>query len=91
MGLKISAQKIKSQSGQAAVEMVLLLVLGTGIIFGLFKGLQSMDFVGKITNGPWEKVSGMVECGIWAPCGGNSRGKKEHPSNRVVSYRPAGQ
>ena len=89
MGLIQNKIKLQSsQAGQAMVEMVLLLVLGTGLIFGLFKGLQSMDYIGKITSGPWEKISGMVECGVWQPCGLNAPKVKEHPSNRVVSYKP---
>jgi len=77
----------RRQRGQATTEAILLLVLIVVSINLLFKGLKTMKFTDNLTVNPMEKISGMVECGVWAACGISS-GAKVHPSNRVVSFKP---
>jgi len=78
-----------NQKGQVLVEAVLLLVLFMGILFFGLGRLKQMEFVKKLTVDPWVRVSGMVECGTWQPCGKNVKGgNAHHPNNRIVSFRP---
>jgi hypothetical protein len=85
--------KTKNQVGQASVEMVLLMVLGVAVIFSVFKGLQETNFIGKMIGDPWAKVAGMVECGVWQPCGIGAPKAKLHPGqgSRTLSYKITGQ
>lgn len=84
------AKKPINQLGQATVEMVLLLVLGVAVIFMIFKGLKETNYIGKLIGDPWVKVAGMVECGVWKPCGLGKK-SKDHPGNRTLSYDTKGQ
>lgn len=80
----------RNQKGQIIVEAVLLLVLTFGIMMLFVGQLKKMEFAKKVTIEPWARISGMVECGSWSPCGrGAGPGSQaHHPSNRIVSYRP---
>jgi hypothetical protein len=80
---------LNNQKGQIIVESVLILVIMIGTLTLVSKKVSEMDYVKKLAVEPWARVSGMVECGSWNPCGiGNPAGKKDHPNNRVVSYDP---
>lgn len=80
----------QNQKGQIIVESMLLLVLLMGIMTFAVGQMKKMDFIKSLTVDPWARVSGMVECGVWSPCGvsaGNSGGK-QHPHNRIVTFKP---
>jgi hypothetical protein len=79
---------VKNQSGQILVEAVLLLVVFVSVMLLVTGQLKKMDYISGLTLSPWEKVSGMVECGVWAACGVQASGKGLHPGNRVVSFDP---
>ncbi len=76
------------QKGQSVTEAVLFLALIVFSLNLLIKGLKNMSFVEGLTVTPWERVSGMIECGVWKPCGVKMPPSGLHPSNRVVSYKP---
>lgn len=80
----------QNQKGQIIVESVLIMVLVLAMLTLVSGKLKEMGYVKKLTVDPWARVSGMVECGAWDPCGiGAAAGsKKHHPNNRVVSLRP---
>lgn len=82
---------LKNQKGQLVIESVLLMVVAVGFSILLISQLKKMDYVKNLTFSPWDRVSGMVQCGVWAPCGISVKNPGKHPSNRVVSYRPKGQ
>jgi hypothetical protein len=77
-----------NQKGQAATEMILIMVLGIAILGGFFAALKQMKFLDKVAVEPFAVVSGMIECGVWKTCGISAPTPNYHPSNRVISYRP---
>ncbi len=77
--------------GQGSLEFILLMVLSVALITGAVKALKDMDFINTVTVKPWAVVSGMIECGVWKPCGVTVKVSGYHPSNRVISYKPVGQ
>jgi len=83
----------RNQAGQGSVEFVLLMVLGVATIIGAVTYLRSSGFVTGVTVTPWATISGMIECGVWQPCGfsATSSAPALHPNNRVISYKPPGQ
>ena len=91
MGIRALGNRRHSQLGQGTTEMILLMVLGLAFFAFLVKGLQKMDFVDSLVVKPWANVTGMIECGVWKPCGMNTPSLGLHPSGRVVSHRPVGQ
>jgi len=80
-----------TQLGQGTVEFILLMVLGVALFMGAMKILKNADVVGAVTQNPWKVFSGMIECGVWQPCGISTPVANMHPSNRPLSFKPAGQ
>ena len=80
-----------NQKGQGVLEMILLMIVGIAFIGALYKVLNESEFLANIVSKPWANVAGMIECGVWKPCGLNSPANNLHPSNRIVSHRPEGQ
>ncbi len=80
----------QNQKGQIIVESMLILVLLVGMITFAASRVKQMDYIKTLTVDPWARVSGMVECGAWSPCGisGGGNGSRQHPHNRIVSFRP---
>jgi hypothetical protein len=56
-----------NQRGQFVIESVLLMVLLTGMMLAFVNIMRTNDVLAKIVESPWEKTSGMIESGIWAP------------------------
>jgi hypothetical protein len=85
--------RLRSQSGQIFIEAVLLAVLMAGLMSLIVSELQKNQFLQKISLEPWENMKGMIECGVWAPCGIDSPAPGLHPSSqdRVLSLDPAGE
>jgi hypothetical protein len=79
---------LQNQSGQLVVEAVLLLALLVGISMLVTSRLKRSNFAQNLVTSPWEKMSGMVECGNWGKCAAGF-----HPSsiNRIVSWLPEDQ
>ena len=82
---------LKNQSGQLIVEAVLLMVIMMAVFAMLQAGIKKMDLVGKLTREPWEKISGMIQCGVWQPCGIGQPVPNMHPSTqaRVITLKSA--
>lgn len=74
---------IRKQSGQAVVEIVLLLVLTGAFSLMVSRYLQDSKFAQKLITQPWQVLSGMIECGVWTGCKPGM-----HPHDRILSYRP---
>jgi hypothetical protein len=84
----------RNQKGQLAVEAVLLMVLSIGIIalaMKFFKGNANGPVVSQLTQGPWARLSGMIQCGVWEPCGfGNPNpGKNPNTMARTLTLDPS--
>ena len=56
-----------NQKGQFLIEGVLLMVLMTGMMLAFVKIMREGKVLQKIVETPWEKTSGMIEAGTWAP------------------------
>ena len=79
---------LNNQSGQAMVEMVLLAAMGVMLTMTVSSLLRSSDFASNLVAKPWNNLSGMIECGVWAPCGNQNPGMHPATSERTLSLRP---
>lgn len=79
-------KRLNNQGGQAMVEMVLLAAMGVFITVMVSNLLRSSNFASNLIAKPWNNLSGMIECGVWAPCGQGQKGL--HPGERGLSLRP---
>ena len=76
---------VKNQKGQGVVEMVLLLAIVISISMLISNQLQKKKFIQNLVGKPWEKLSGMIECGVWTGC---APGRHPNSINRNLSYKP---
>ncbi len=56
---------IKSNSGQAVLENILLMVVMAGAFVLFTRTLKSSNFLNAMTSGPWSSLQMMAECGHW--------------------------
>lgn len=66
----------KSQRGQSAVEMILLLTLFAGIAMFAATQIKDNEWFTKLVQGPWQSLAGMIQNGVWAP---PAASMKDHP------------
>lgn len=83
-----SMKRLNNQGGQAMVEMVLLAAMGVFLTVTVSNLLRSSDFASNLIAKPWNNLSGMIECGVWAPCGSQNKGMHPATSERNLSLRP---
>lgn len=76
---------IRDQRGQGVVEMVLLMAVVVSISLMVTQYLEKNKAAQKLFGDPWNRLSGMIECGVWSGCGDG-----KHPSsvNRILSLKP---
>lgn len=87
MGSETMRNPLSNNNGQVIIENVLLMTILIGGIIFLSNSLRESQTVAKLVSGPWTKISGMLECGVWeAP----SKACTKHPNqtDRSVSYDP---
>ena len=72
---------IKNQKGQSIIEAVLLIFVAVTLMATLSNFLKGKEFAKKLVSGPWKNISGMVQCGVWKPCGIGNENTADHPSN----------
>lgn len=77
------------QSGQGTVELILLMVVMIAIVKFSTQYMKKTEFLKQITSGPWAAMDGMIQCGVWKPCGLKNP-SSFHPSSgeRVLSAKP---
>lgn len=77
---------IKNQSGQVAVEYILLSVIFVGIFLGARNILVSSNTLGNFVQKPWALVAGMIETGVW---GDPKKVRADHPGmvRRHTSFK----
>ncbi|MGE5086024.1 MAG: hypothetical protein ACM3MG_06950 [Bacillota bacterium] len=77
-----------TEKGQFVIEAVLLMVVMLAIFMVSVNALKDGQFLAKLISRPWEKISGMLESGVWE----NEKVTKKtsHPNtfNRTVSFKP---
>lgn len=59
------SQHIKNQSGQVAIEYILISVVLIGIFLSARNILLSNNTLGSFVQKPWQLVAGMIETGVW--------------------------
>ena len=84
--MKTEAVQIHNQKGQLVLEAILLTVVLLGAAGWMSKYLQESEFASKLIAKPWTILSGMIECGVWQPCG---PGLHPQAMNRVRSLHPS--
>ncbi|MFM6929445.1 MAG: TadE/TadG family type IV pilus assembly protein [Bdellovibrio sp.] len=77
-----------TEKGQFVIEAVLLMVVMLGIFLASINALKEGQFLAKLISGPWVKISGMIESGVWED--EKVTKKTSHPNtfNRTVSFKP---
>ncbi|WP_374076747.1 hypothetical protein [Bdellovibrio bacteriovorus] len=81
---------LRNRKGQFVIEGVLLLVVTVGAFLWATNYLREEKILAKLISGPWEKISGMIESGVWeAP----DKARKQHPNqiSRSNTVKPEGQ
>ena len=73
--------------GQFVIEAVLLMVVTVGFFIWGTKQLREGKYLAKLIGGPWQKVAGMIEAGVWET---PDKAKKLHPNQlaRSNSVKP---
>jgi hypothetical protein len=70
------------QKGQFVVETVLLMVVTISLFMWGTDQLRSAKVMAKLFSGPWGKISGMTESGVWEEPGA---AQKKHPNQNYRS------
>jgi hypothetical protein len=58
-------RNLKNQSGQIAVEYILIMVVFVGLFISVKNILISNNSIGAFVQKPWALVAGMIESGVW--------------------------
>jgi hypothetical protein len=81
---------LKSQSGQAIIESVLILTILFGFTFMAAQYFKNEEFLKRLITGPFVNLSGLLQNGVWAPPG---VGAASHPSHHfrhiVITGEPS--
>lgn len=67
---------LKNQSGQVAIEYILLMVVVLGAFLAARDALLSSNAIANFVQKPWQLVAGMIEVGVW---GEPKKVRAQHP------------
>ncbi|MBC7371238.1 MAG: hypothetical protein H7326_06720 [Bdellovibrionaceae bacterium] len=83
-----STSLLKNEKGQFVIEAVLLMVMSVGLLVVGLRLLRDGNAMGNLVSGPWEKMAGMIESGVWDTA---DKAAAKHPNqrNRLLSVDPA--
>lgn len=78
---------LANNKGQFLVESVLLMTFAVGALIWATGQLRENQFLAKMISGPWLRVSGMIESGVWAP---PEEARQKHPNQwaRSLTVEP---
>lgn len=81
---------LRSQAGQAIIENILLMVVLIGVFSAFIRAVRGLEFATMFTEKPFAVLDGMIQCGVWRPCGmNNPRGDlHSNSASRVLSLDP---
>jgi hypothetical protein len=79
---------VANRKGQFVIEGVLLMVVMLGIFIASMSALRDSKFLAKMVTGPWDKVAGMMESGVWLPAK-DARQKHPNQKDRTISLDPS--
>ena len=87
MGVERVTGRLKNSKGQFVIEAALLMVVTVSLFMWGTNKLRDGKYLAKLIGGPWKKVAGMLEAGVWEP---PERAKKLHPNQvkRGISVDP---
>ncbi len=80
-----ASKHIANEAGQMMIEALLLTIVMGAIAFTLTQKLKESKLAPNLVTGPWEKVAGMAESGVWDPA---STAQKKHPNNFSRFFTP---
>lgn len=69
---------LSNSKGQFVIEAILLMTLLVGVVTVLTTQIKERGILNEMISGPWAKISGMAEFGVWAEP--DARTKKLHPN-----------
>ena len=69
--------RLKNQSGQMILETILILTILMAITITTASQLKKNETFAKMMSGPWLKLSGMIQNGVWME---PSKSNAYHPS-----------
>jgi hypothetical protein len=80
---------LQNHRGQFLVETVLMMTVMVGLFVFATSQLRERKYMAKLIGGPWQKISGMIESGVWEE---PAKAKTLHPNqiNRSNSLDPEG-
>lgn len=78
---------VSNRKGQFVIEAVLLMIVMLGVFMGGMNVLRDSNFLAKMITGPWDRVAGMMESGVWLPAK-DARQKHPNQKNRSISLNP---
>ncbi|WP_253696544.1 hypothetical protein ACLWBD_00610 [Bdellovibrio sp. HCB117] len=80
---------LRNRKGQFVIEAVLLMVVGVSFFIWGTNQLREQKILAKLIGGPWEKVSGMIESGVWET---PDKARANHPNqiDRSLTIDPKG-
>ncbi|MNJ93518.1 hypothetical protein D3C87_112000 [compost metagenome] len=78
---------LSNQKGQFVIETVLLMMVTVGFFLWSMNQLREGKYLSKMISGPWQKVSGMIESGVWEE---PEAARQLHPNqiDRSLAWRP---
>lgn len=78
---------VSNQKGQFVIETVLMMLITVGLFLFGMNQLREGKFLAKLISGPWQKVAGMIEAGVWEE---PSTARQMHPGqhDRSLSLSP---
>lgn len=80
-------RKVLNSRGQFAIEAILLLMVTVGLFVAATNQLRERQVLAKLVEGPWKKVAGMIETGVWEDPK-TARAKHPNQANRGVTFDP---
>nr|CAE47787.1 hypothetical protein [Bdellovibrio bacteriovorus] len=83
----IMKKTLGNNKGQFLIESVLLMTFMVGALVWATGQLRENKYLAKMISGPWQKVSGMIEGGVWDT---PDKAKSKHPNqlNRSLTVEP---
>lgn len=72
-------EKLRSQSGQATMEAVLVMVVATMVTMKIGSYFRDNGLLASVVEGPWSPIRGMIEDGVWKK---HTISKEMHPNHK---------
>lgn len=87
---KLRVRFLRDQRGQIVVEYMLLLVVTVALATLLTTTLRNSGALKAFVFDPFAKFDGMIQCGVWEPCGITAKVPNKHSNTgpRVLSLDP---